>query len=140
MNLYFKLPSESGKSCRPVNSLLGYTDLSHLEETHTSSCKIFGVHLFCPLKKILLTSFHKKKSDRLLMRHYSKTEIAPEVHVISRHALAAFWVPPVFNFLGFYLCQFSYIQPILLWHPYQVHVEVLSHQFLYFVGIISGTQ
>lgn len=139
MNLYFKLPSESGKSCRPVNSLLGYWSFTSWRNTYFFM-QDFRSSSILPSQKNFINLFPQKKSDRLLMRHYSKTEIAPEVHVISRHALAAFWVPPVFNFLGFYLCQFSYIQPILLWHPYQVHVEVLSHQFLYFVGIISGTQ
>lgn len=67
------------------------------------------------------------------MRHYSTTEITPEEHVICRHTLVPFWVPPISNFLWFYLCQFSYIQPILLWHPLQVHVNIFSHQFLYFV-------
>lgn len=100
----------------------------------------FSEVIYSALSKNFYQPLSTKRSDRLLMRHYSKTEITPEDHVICRCTLAPFWVPPVFHFLGLYLCQFSYIQPTLLWHSHQVHAKVFRHEFLYFVGIISGIQ
>lgn len=111
--------------CGPVNSLLHYWPSGTLKtESLLSHRKISRVHLFCPLKKPLSTSSHKKQRCAIGVGITPSTEMTPEEHVISWNTPAPFWVPLVFYFFHFYLCQFSQIQHTLIWYPRQVHLSI----------------
>lgn len=60
MNIYFKLPSESGKSCRPVNSLLGYWSFTSWRNTYFFM-QDFRSSSILPSQKIFINLFPQKK-------------------------------------------------------------------------------